>query len=80
MNEVPRTKKIKSNKNKKDLWNKFDEEFNEKPDIECIYRECGEREKCELCEGLLIFTDEGFLTCQNQKCGIIYKDIIDQFK
>ena len=78
MNEVTKTKKIKNNKNKKDLWNKFDEEFNINSNIECIYRDCGEREKCELCGDMLIFTDEGFLTCKNIKCGIIYKDIVDQ--
>ena len=78
MNEVAKTKKIKNNKNKKELWNMFDQEFNDKIDLECIYRDCGEREKCELCNSMLIFTDEGFLACQNDKCGIIYKDILDQ--
>jgi transcription initiation factor TFIIB len=27
---------------------------------------------------MLAFSDEGFLTCTNNKCGIIYKDLVDQ--
>ena len=67
--------------NKKELWNVFETEINgsikEEP-LECIYRACGDREKCDLCEYNLAFSDEGFLTCTNTKCGIIYKDLVDQ--
>jgi transcription initiation factor TFIIB len=67
--------------NKKELWSTFDSEVNgsikEEP-LECIYRACGDREKCDLCEYSLAFSDEGFLTCTNSKCGIIYKDLVDQ--
>ena len=67
--------------NKKELWSTFDSEVNgsikEEP-LECIYRACGDREKCDLCEYSLAFSDEGFLTCTNAKCGIIYKDLVDQ--
>ena len=67
--------------NKKELWSTFDIEVNgsikEEP-LECIYRACGDREKCELCDFNLAFSDEGFLTCTNSKCGIIYKDLVDQ--
>jgi len=63
------------------LWNIFNEEI--KPEkktepLECMYRSCGNREKCERCEYNLAFSDEGFLTCTNKMCGIIYKDIVDQ--
>jgi transcription initiation factor TFIIB len=67
--------------NKSQLWNIFDTEINENKTIdplECIYRSCGNREKCEQCEYNLAFSDEGFLTCTNRGCGIIYKDIVDQ--
>ena len=78
MNEVTKTKKNRKENNKQ-LWNLFDTEINyTKTNIECIYRQNGEREICELCESILKFCDEGFLVCQNEKCGIIYKDIIDQ--
>jgi transcription initiation factor TFIIB len=63
--------------NKIELWNIFDNEVNKKEPLECIYRSCGDRERCENCETILAFSDEGFLTCTNNKCGIIYKDIVD---
>ena len=73
-----KTKKIKYEKDKTKLWNSFEMEINNKPDIECLYRAEGERELCDSCESRLIITDEGFLTCTNAKCGVIYKDKIDQ--
>ena len=65
--------------NKTELWNIFDDQIN-KPStpLECIYRACGDREKCERCDSGLAFSEEGFLTCTNNKCGIIYKDMVDQ--
>jgi len=78
------SKKRKDNPpiNKSELWNIFDTEVvNEsksKTPLECIYRACGDREKCDSCESNLAFSDEGFLTCTNVKCGIIYKDMVDQ--
>ena len=68
---------------KSELWNIFDTEIentngSSNTPLECIYRACGNREKCEQCEYSLAFSDEGFLTCINSKCGIIYKDIVDQ--
>lgn len=83
MSNDNKSKKNKNNYiNKKELWNIFDSEIenNNKPKIplECIYRSNGNRENCEYCESMLAFSDEGFLTCTNNKCGIIYKDIVDQ--
>ena len=75
-------RKDKQQINKSELWNTFDTQIpNElKPSapLECIYRACGDREKCERCDYGLAFSEEGFLTCTNTKCGIIYKDIVDQ--
>lgn len=67
--------------NKTELWNIFDTEI-ENPDkkavpLECIYGS-GNREFCERCEHILAFSEEGFLTCTNNKCGIIYRDLVDQ--
>ena len=66
--------------NKTELWSVFDSEICDKPKmpLECIYRACGNREKCDQCAASLAFSDEGFLTCTNNTCGIIYKDIVDQ--
>jgi len=74
--------KKKQSINKTELWNIFSSEVDtnkEKVDpLECMYRVSGNREFCERCETPLAFSDEGFLTCRNEKCGIIYKDIVDQ--
>jgi transcription initiation factor TFIIB len=74
-----KTKKVKkTNIDRKALWNVFDTEvLKNKEPIECVYRSSGEREFCELCDGNLAFSEDGFLTCSNSKCGIIYKDILE---
>ncbi len=75
------TSKRKPNFNKTELWNIFESEIaNDKLHVplECVYSSCGNREFCERCESNLAFSDEGFLTCTNNKCSIIYKDIVDQ--
>ena len=74
------TKKKRDNKNNKDAWRKLESAFKIKDDtpIECVYRTCGQREQCDVCESSVCITDDGFLTCTNTKCSIIYKDIIDQ--
>ena len=74
------TKKKKESLDKKELWNIFDSEIapEQKCPLECIYRAEGNREICDQCSSSLAFSDEGFLTCTNTKCGIIYKDYIDQ--
>jgi transcription initiation factor TFIIB len=45
--------------------------------LECVYRSEGERQICDCCSDILIISDEGFLTCQNPKCGVIFKDSLD---
>ena len=77
-----KSKKRRShNVNKSALWNIFDTEINPEKalePLECLFRKEGNREECEQCKSRLAFSDEGFLTCTNNKCGIIYKDILDQ--
>jgi len=83
MNTTKKNQYTKTNKT--NLWNIFDNEIKKKVTceptvLECIYRDnhTGERDKCERCEFPVAFSDEGFLTCTNTNCGIIYKDIVDQ--
>ena len=72
------TKKKKHHVNKAKLWNMFDSELGtEKQQIECIYRNSGEREFCDTCQSSLAFTEQGFLGCTNKQCCIVYKDVID---
>ena len=67
---------------KAQLWNIFDSEITDETKtydpLECVYRNIGNRENCERCNSNLAFSDEGFLTCTNKRCGIIYKDMLDQ--
>jgi transcription initiation factor TFIIB len=80
-----KTKKKKvllSNKEKAKLWDIFDlekQDINDStpPDtnIECIYDiESG---LCTLCKSVLIIMEDGFPTCTNQECSVIYKNTLD---
>ena len=76
-----RKNKFKENKNKI-LWNVFDEEFKKKPNLECVYLKEEElinnNNLCINCKAILFIGEEGFLTCSNNKCGLIYKNNLDQ--
>jgi transcription initiation factor TFIIB len=74
-------KRRSTNMNKAAMWNVFDSEINAEKGavpLECLFSREGSREHCEQCNYMLSFSDEGFPTCTNNKCGIIYKDIVDQ--
>lgn len=82
---MSKTQKIKkTNIDKKAMWDKFESAENENETttskIECIYTDnnTGQRNNCECCQSTLFITDEGLTACSNVKCGILYKDIIDQ--
>lgn len=86
MSDIPKTyKKRKNLKNnvKKKLWKQFASVEKNLAPLECVYANSNEntvkdRTSCECCGGRLIVGEEGFLTCDNKKCGIIYKDKLDQ--
>lgn len=71
-------KKKKPSKILKSEWKKLENTFDigSKP-LECLYSNKGEREICDVCNSSLCIADEGFLTCTNTKCSILYKDILD---
>lgn len=71
------TKKNKKKVSYSHLWDQFDKEYTDNNNLECIYRQEGEREICDYCKRRLEISDEGFLTCKNENCGIIYKDSLD---
>jgi len=65
------------------MWNLFDsEEKSNKKNLECIYRSDEtinlDENICLSCKSELIIGDDGFNTCINKSCGIIYKDNLDQ--
>ena len=84
-----KTKKIKKEKKKNldNIWNSFDNmkhassnnQNNDNGELECIYEKDNvvETNICKHCKSMLYIGDEGFLFCSNNKCGILYKDIID---
>jgi len=79
MNDIAKTKKIKKQKANSEIWKQFDKEISDSGNqIECVYRQNGQREQCECCDSILIITDEGFLACKNPSCGVLYKDMLDQ--
>ncbi len=75
--------KKKINKDFKKLWNQFDEEINNNKKLECVYLNNADKcvvnyEICSQCKTNLFIGEDGFLCCPNKKCGIIYKDNLDQ--
>lgn len=79
MNNKEQSKKRKNNRHidKTKIWNDFYVEENKKP-LECLYTDTKNNDICERCNSILAFSDEGFLNCINPKCGIIYKNTLDQ--
>ena len=67
------TQKLKKKINA-DIWKLFDVEEDK---IECVYTDDAIDDKCKECEEPLFISDEGFYCCSNNKCGIIYKDVLD---
>ena len=81
-NSKQKTYKNKKNKLKNELWGKFDKEIENtynknNNNIEHDKSTNGNRDYCDMCQTQLIITDEGYLSCTNNKCGIFYKDMLD---
>ena len=46
--------------------------------VECVYQTVKEEtDLCTLCSSVLMIMDDGFPTCTNTTCGVIYKDTLD---
>ena len=77
-----KTKRKKNKKKTKKIWQLFDTEVLEKKEneIECLYRDNSicEKDYCDLCNEKLSYSDIGYLVCSNDKCGIVYKDLLEQ--
>ena len=87
---VPKTKKKKhtlSHNDKSKLWDIFDSDKKEtrvadtsNAVMECVYETTSVTEDsriCSLCQSVLILMDDGFPTCMNKTCGVIYKNVLD---
>ena len=75
-----KNKKTLSQKEKSKLWEIFDTDTTdtiEKPNkIECVYSP-REIELCSLCNSTLMITEDGFPTCTNPSCSVIYTNTLD---
>ena len=76
------TKKIKTKRNKTKLWEAFDNEMARERgnSMELLYskQKIESREICELCSSPLSYSETKYLTCTNNKCGVMYKDSLDE--
>lgn len=66
------SKTRKNMKLKKKMW----DNFIPTQDIECIYEKKND-EFCLNCKSILRMDEQGYYTCSNTNCGIIYKDMLD---
>ena len=67
---------------KRKLWDIFDAEqtdpaSSKSQEIECVYSMPKDINRCNLCNSTLMIMDDGFPTCTNDKCCVIYKDTLD---
>ena len=67
-------KTVMSNKEKDQLWDIFDCDVKTDTPTNTIDDESG---LCLKCKCVLIIMEDGFPTCSNKDCGIIYKDTLD---
>ena len=74
------TKRKKTKKNIKKMWNAFDIENKKTDSMECLYdkQKLEKRDVCDLCQSSVAFDEKNMLVCTNTKCGIIYKDTLDE--
>jgi transcription initiation factor TFIIB len=80
-----KTKKKKteiSYREKAKLWDIYDLDKsgnNSSPanDVECVYTTPKDNDLCMSCSFPLMIMDDGFPTCTNDTCGIIYKEVLD---
>ena len=74
----PRPRHLSLKKRKHEMWKMYDLISKKSDESGEEKEEVGERCSCIRCQHLLAYSEEGFLTCTNTKCGLIHKDMIDQ--
>ena len=73
-------KKKKSKKSLKKLWNAFESVENKEKKLELLYesQNLRQRERCDLCNSAVAYTQQKLLTCTNTSCAVVYKDVLDE--
>jgi transcription initiation factor TFIIB len=69
-----------SSVDKSKLWDIFDIDAktihtDTSPNIQCVYTK--DNNVCKLCNTSLMIMEDGFPTCVNSKCGVMYTDTLD---
>ena len=79
ISKTNQSRKVKNKIDKKKIWKQFENDIGKKSNLELLFEEDrkGNRESCELCQSQLYVSDEKFLVCSNENCGVIYKDCLD---
>ena len=69
---------------KSKIWDTFAKESlvaggldKDKPEIKCVYQSHPAKDVCTTCGSGLMIMDDGFPTCLNKSCGLIYTDTLD---
>lgn len=79
--KTQRKKTSVSSSEKQKLWEIFDIE--QQTHVECVYEPDDDAKSdnignlCKLCNKTVVIMEDGFPTCTNDKCGIIYRDTLD---
>lgn len=79
-NSTKKKKTQMSSDEKTKLWEIFDLDkcgVNSDSKIECLYAAESETKLCSLCNSILMIMEDGFPTCMNESCGLIYKNTLD---
>lgn len=76
-NQYKKTQKKKTNMSKEEkakLWDAFDSDIQKPQSTDVEFIESG---LCELCHHVLQIAENGFPTCSNTQCGLIYTKTLD---
>jgi transcription initiation factor TFIIB len=83
-NQMTKTKKKKTasltKSDKAKMWDAFDSSDvcrEDKPEIKCVYQSSPVNNKCSSCGSDLMVMEDGFPTCLNKSCGMVYTDTLD---
>jgi len=79
LNKTKKRKKALTVQQKEKLWNIFE---NDKKNVYCVYdqdapRPMTDTDLCNICNSILMIMDDGFPTCTNTACGVIYTNTLD---
>ena len=72
-------KNLLSYTDKSKLWDIYDSDKKKETtdEIVCVYKTPKDNDLCEKCDSPLVIMDDGFPTCTNDKCCMIYKEVLD---